>query len=214
MSMTRRQASIIIGLLFSMFLIIGIASYRESSQAQDAGPNRQLLPLVAGGGEVQSSDAEESPVADEHPEEGPPPELDVPVEEGPPAGELFTGEEIAAMREEALAIAANMELIPARGPETAGRTIELLGKTVELPDDVYIAGEVLSATCLRVEGHRCPEVPMIYLGYIDTDIVLGIGMVTGDIDDYAPTPEQSAANREAFQWLIDYLEITETEEGQ
>lgn len=40
MNMTRRQAATIIGLLFSIFVIVGIASYRESGQAQDAGPNR------------------------------------------------------------------------------------------------------------------------------------------------------------------------------
>lgn len=205
MSMTRRQASMIIGLLFSMFLIVGIASYREYGQAQDASPNRQLLPLVSGGDGVQSSDAEESPVEHEHPEEHPPAALDVPVTEGPPAGEVIPPEDLERMREEALKIAANMQIIPARGPETAGKTIELLGKTIKLPDNVYIVAELGSATCIAVKPQKCPELPMLYLGYVDTDIVLGIGMVTGEIDDYAPTAEQSAANRQAFQWLIDIV---------
>lgn len=195
MRMTRRQATMIIGLLFSMFLIVGIASYRESSQAQDASQNRQLLPLVAGGRGVQSSDAEESPV--EEPTEEPGGES----EEVPP-------EILAQMREQALEIAANMQIIPASGIETMGFTITVAGQDIKLPDDVYIEATVIDVECMV--GTECPETPLYVLRYKDAETRISVGQTTGQIDDYAPTAEGVDANRAAFQWLIDAIEaITE-----
>lgn len=202
MSMTRRQAATIIGLLFSIFLIISIVSIRALMQAQDGaptpGPYQQLLPVVAGEDGIVSSEAnEESPLAHEHPVG----ELDEPTE-GKPAGEVLAPEVLAKMREDAVQIAAEMKIIPASGPETMGSTITVAGKEIKLPDNVYIVAEVVAVTC----GEKCPEVPYLYLKYKDSDIGITVGERTGAISNYAPTAEAMERNRIAFQWLIDALE--------
>lgn len=208
MSMTRRQASIIIGLLFSIFLIIGIASYRESGQAQST----IRLPIVVDGG-AQGADSALGEDAEENGgivaqgfAEGDETAEDFdqsPWEETPP-------EVLEEMKEELLAAVPNMVTTTISGPETAGSVINVAGQDIQLPDNVYVNAYV--ATILCVPGRRCPEVPAYALAMTDSDAQLTISQESGALIDVTYDAELAARYRAEFQWLVDIVDPEE--EGQ
>lgn len=66
------------------------------------------------------------------------------------------------------------------GPETAGSVVTLGGRSVQLPPDAYVTGEVTHNNCLP---GPCPETPALIIRRGNSTIYVGIR--SGLVDDSA-----------------------------
>lgn len=88
------------------------------------------------------------------------------------------------------------------GPETLGGIIEIAGKPIQLPPNVFSEAFIVSATCEKA----CPDFPVYVLRYTDTDASVLVGANTGKVTDVGGIDaNEAASNRAAFQWLVDAL---------
>lgn len=101
------------------------------------------------------------------------------------------------------------EVIIVSGPETAGRKINLLGKEIQLPSDIYVEALIASIECLNIElddgtfiSAPCPKTPYTVLSTLgsDTDI-----RIEADGQVYAGKvgPEGLTGDRKKFQFVLD-----------
>ena len=110
-------------------------------------------------------------------------------------------ESLKQIQAEILAHMDSLQSIPADGKTTAGSVIGVAGKEIKLPDDVYIHIFLAAIDCPA--GAECPHAPAYGLSYVDGSASITISSVNGKIFDAVENPEQAAANRVAFQWLVD-----------
>ena len=112
-------------------------------------------------------------------------------------------EVLKEMRRRALQMAASVTSVPAEGPTTLGKTIEVAGKAIQLPPDVYIDATVMAIDCIA--GKPCPEAPMYVLRYKGTELKIGVTMRTGEMHMFGADAAKDAASMAAFQWLTETL---------
>ncbi len=97
----------------------------------------------------------------------------------------------------ALIEAARAESPPSYGPHTAGSTIYVDGVPVQLPQDVYVAGVVVSALC--GVGTKCFPAPVI--GLQSGESVFRISSRTGHFEVLRVSPGEEGS----FDALINQL---------
>lgn len=103
---------------------------------------------------------------------------------------------------------ANMKTEYASGPETTGGALDIAGKQIQLPVNVYAEAFITSITC--DPKSYCPEPPIYVLRYTDSDASIIVGAKTGKVEPVGGIDEAKvSSNATAFQWLVDAL----TKEG-
>lgn len=124
-----------------------------------------------------------------------------PPKELPPDVAKRLQEEAAAQLVE---LKAKEQVFTAAGPTTLGSVIEVAGKKIQLPPDVYVEGYIVIAEC--VEGLPCPETPYYLLQYKDSPPdILGVTARNGAIVETYNAPEEQRRLHERFAWLEEAL---------
>lgn len=197
-TMTRRQAATIIGLL----IVIAIGLFSLAGANTTRGQNNINLPIVRSGNpsEVAASDVQEGMVAGMHPELG----AYVVV---PSTGEI--DQETKTKMMDALGKAvegvSSFQVVPASGKETAGFPIEIQGKQIKLPDYVYIDTYLAHVNC-PIGIENCVQAPAYVLVDMNTQATVVVSGKTGKLGNSVTTPEELAAAKVNFKWLVDAME--------
>lgn len=102
-------------------------------------------------------------------------------------------------------IVANSYTITVSGvAATAGTSILIADKEIQLPADVYIEAQLIDVLC--VSGLPCPETPLTVLRYIGSTDNISVNPNTGIIYEHPiGTPDEQQRIRQRFQWLYDAL---------
>lgn len=110
--------------------------------------------------------------------------------------------ELKRLQDAAAAELANAREVFVSGPETIGGVVEIAGKQIQLPPNVYSEAFVVALTCEK----ECPETPYYVLRYTDSDTSVLVGARSGKISAVGGIEEAKAqTDRVAFQWLADAL---------
>lgn len=97
---------------------------------------------------------------------------------------------------------ANGKEVFVAGKETLGAVLDIAGKAIQLPPNVYSEAFIVSATGCA----PCPEFPVYVLRYDNLDTTILVSVRSGKISDAGGVDaEKAASNRDAFQWLTDAL---------
>lgn len=99
---------------------------------------------------------------------------------------------------------ANSREVTVSGESTAGTTVELAGKTVQLPKDVYVAHQVIGGICAT---NPCPKFPLTIIAYVGQPEKSIAVNSDGTIYDLSTkTAGQNSTARNDFAWLVAVLE--------
>ncbi len=92
------------------------------------------------------------------------------------------------------------------GPTTAGRSLDIAGELISMPDNFYIEHYIMAHLCDDLTP-VCLEAPIYILADFDSDSTLQVSAVDGEI---APaierTPGQHVQDLVRFVWLTEQLE--------
>lgn len=200
--MTRRQVALITGLLLFLCASLVIMNLPGQRDGQDekfiADPVVRITatPTIAGQGKFLP------PVGD-----GPGAAIGISV----PGGNLTDALEIANSPEMIAALQAEAERkygpgesVPVGGPTTRGGIITIAGHDIQMPANVEIDGFLSNAMC--PVGLPCLAPPVYTLRNTGTRNTIGVSVRTGMVGDPGLPPEELAAIRAEFQWLVDALE--------
>lgn len=218
--MTRRRTSVAIGSLIALAIIAAILNrlYQSDDQIESRGATFYIAdpvirlspqplspmdgptsPLTIGG------QGEFLPPAGSY--DGPGAAIGISL----PGGNLTDAMKIAnspeiidALRQQAEMKFGKGESVPIGGPATAGSVINIKGRDIQMPDTVQIDGFLGNATCQV--GMPCLEMPIYTLRNIETGNVIAVSVPSGVVGDPNLPPDELAAIRSEFQWLIDAIE--------
>lgn len=104
-------------------------------------------------------------------------------------------------REEVLAASREVTV---SGESTAGTTVEIGEKIVQLPKDVYVAHQVIGGICATNPCPIWPVTILAYLGQPEKTIAINSDGTIYDLS--TKTAEQNSAARNDFAWLVAILE--------
>lgn len=206
--MTRRQVSTIIGLLFVVLVIVSVASLRQSTQAQ----TDVHLPIVQSDGVDASAMWSDGVIAGKHPELG---VFAVRAASGVTITGDYTGSEATitpdpiladAIRKQAALTDEELQKLveTVAGPETVGAVINIVGKEIQLPPNVYVEAYVVDHFC-PIDA-KCLEAPSFALANKDTGARIAVSAASGEIGDPALSQQTLTQARASFQWLVDAVE--------
>ena len=207
-SMTRRQAATIIGLLFVVLAIVSVAGLQRSGQAQ----TDVHLPIAQSDGVGASAMWSDGVVSGKHPELG---TFAVRAASGVTITGDYTGSEktitpdpvlVDAMRRQTALPEEELQKLveTVAGPETAGTTITIAGKEIQLPPNVYVEAYVVDHLCPI--GAKCLPAPAFALANIETGERVAVSAVTGEVGDPGLDQEALTQSRASFQWLVTAVE--------
>lgn len=121
---------------------------------------------------------------------------------------VFPGEEIPPIES-----IKQPEAISISGPETIGKKINLRGKEVQLPPDVYVEAVVIAIECLAIEMNDgtfisplCPKTPYTVLSTVDGAMDVRIES-DGQVYTGKVGPEGIEGDRRKFQFVLDALGV-------
>lgn len=189
--MSRKQATIIIGLLAAILIGVAVVTGPGASQGQNE-QGSVLSPQIA------IADDPSQVQSGKHPQFGI--WAAVPITEG----STDTSQRLNA----AMQTAIEQEVgagVPPSGETTLGSTIQIAGKSVQLPSNVYISATIINALC-PVEV-KCLTTPAYILSNKDTGSTIGVSIASGEIGDPSLSAEELSKLRSEFSWLVEAVEV-------
>lgn len=199
--MTRRQVATITGLLlllctsFAIMILPGQSDGQDEKFIVDRLIRITATPTIVGQGQFLPPGGD-----------GPGAAIGISV----PGGDLTDAmtvvsspEMIAALQAEAERKYGPGESVPVGGSTTRGSIITIAGRDIQMPDNVEIDGFLSNASC--PVGVPCLIPPIYTLRNNETRNTIGVSVRTGMVGDPGLPPDELAAIRTEFQWLVDAL---------